>query len=159
MRHILGLLAGIVVAAAVLFGGGWAAQEAVRGAAQNVDPVKDGRLLVALGVMIVVGALVGLVLVGRLSPLAAFIPSMVLLAWTVVYALDVTRAADLAPTGASLQKELAQAGQGMQALLFSGVYGLLGVALFIPVLMPSRWSGPPREDVDDYEESSGQEYY
>src|SRR5262245_32780060 len=126
MRHVFGLFVGIVVAAAVLFGGGWAAQEALTKAAQNVDPIKDGRLLLALGAMIVVGLLVGLVLVGRLSPLAAFVPSMVLLAWTVVYALDVTRAADLAPAGASLQKDLAQAGQGMLTLLFSGVYALLG---------------------------------
>src|SRR3954453_18417330 len=98
MRHFFGLLLGVVVAAALLVGGGWASQEAVRGAAQSIDPVKDGRGLVAIGVIALVGVLLGLILVGRVSPLATFIPSMALLAWTVVYVLDVSRAVSLAPT-------------------------------------------------------------
>ncbi|MEU7880850.1 hypothetical protein ACGFIJ_21715 [Microbispora bryophytorum] len=157
MRHFFGLLLGVVVAAAVLLGGGWASQEAVRGAAQGVDPAKDTRMLIALGVMAVVGLLLGLVLVGRVSPLATFIPSMALLAWTVVYVLDVSRAASLVPTGPSVQAELLQAGRGMLMLLSTGVYGLLGVALFLPVLMPSRWARPEsdEEQEEEYEESFG----
>lgn len=157
MRHFFGLLLGVVVAAALLLGGGWASQEAVRGAAQSVDPAKDTRMLIALGVMAVVGLLLGLVLVGRVSPLAAFVPSMALLAWTVVYILDVSRAASLVPTGPSVQAELLQAGRGMLTLLSTGVYGLLGVALFLPVLMPSRWARPEQdeEQEEEYEESLG----
>ncbi|MEV0974068.1 hypothetical protein [Microtetraspora glauca] len=152
MRHFFGLLVGVLLAAALLFGGGWAAQEAVRGAAQNIEPFRDSRILIAFGVLAVVGLLLGLVLVGRMSPLAAFVPSMALLAWTVVYALDVSRAAGLAPTATSLHKEVVQAGHGMLALLSTGVYGMLGVALFLPVLMPSRWAGPPQDDEDEFEE-------
>ncbi|TQS27103.1 hypothetical protein [Microbispora sp. KK1-11] len=156
MRHFFGLLLGVVVAAALLLGGGWASQEAVRGAAQSIDPAKDTRMLIALGVMAVVGLLLGLVLVGRVSPLATFVPSMALLAWTVVYVLDVSRAASLLPTGPSVQAELLQAGRGMLTLLSTGVYGLLGVALFLPVLMPSRWARPePDEEQEEYEESFG----
>jgi hypothetical protein len=155
MRHFFGLLLGVVIAAALLLGGGWASQETVRGAAQNLDPAKDSRILIAIGVMAVVGLLVGLVLIGRVSPLATFVPSMVLLAWTVVYVLDVSRAAGLAPTGPSVQADLAQAGQGMLNLLSTGVYGMLGVALFVPVLMPSRWAGPMRDEEDEYEEQVG----
>ncbi|MEN3539191.1 hypothetical protein AAH991_29040 [Microbispora sp. ZYX-F-249] len=157
MRHFFGLLLGVVVAAALLLGGGWASQEAVRGAAQSIDPAKDTRMLIALGVMAVVGLLLGLVLVGRVSPLAAFVPSMALLAWTVVYVLDVSRAASLVPAGPSVQAELLQAGRGMLTLLSTGVYGLLGVALFLPVLMPSRWAGREREEEqeEEYEESLG----
>ncbi|MBB2740495.1 UNVERIFIED_ORG: hypothetical protein FHR35_000315 [Microbispora rosea subsp. rosea] len=156
MRHFFGLLLGVVVAAALLLGGGWASQEAVRGAAQSIDPAKDTRMLIALGVMAVVGLLLGLVLVGRVSPLATFVPSMALLAWTVVYVLDVSRAASLVPTGPSVQAELLQAGRGMLTLLSTGVYGLLGVALFLPVLMPSRWARPePDEEQEEYEESFG----
>jgi hypothetical protein len=151
MRHFLGLLLGVIVGAALLLGGGWAAQEAGRGAAQNLDPARDTRMLIAIGVMAVVGLLVALVLIRRVSPLATFIPSMVLLAWTVVYVLDVSRAAELAPTAVSLQPDIAQAGQGMLTLLSTGVYGMLGVALFVPVLMPSRWAGPVRDDDQDYE--------
>jgi hypothetical protein len=156
MRHFFGLLLGVVVAAALLLGGGWASQEAVRGAAQSIDPAKDTRMLIALGVMAVVGLLLGLVLVGRVSPLATFVPSMALLAWTVVYVLDVSRAASLVPTGPSVHAELLQAGRGMLTLLSTGVYGLLGVALFLPVLMPSRWARPePDEEQEEYEESFG----
>lgn len=156
MRHFFGLLLGVVVAAALLLGGGWASQEAVRGAAQSVDPAKDTRMLIALGVMAVVGLLLGLVLVGRVSPLATFVPSMALLAWTVVYVLDVSRAASLVPSGPSVQAELLQAGRGMLMLLSTGVYALLGVALFLPVLMPSRWARPePDEEQEEYEESYG----
>ncbi|MEU7695138.1 hypothetical protein OHB01_26975 [Microbispora hainanensis] len=156
MRHFFGLLLGVVVAAALLLGGGWASQELVRGAAQIVDPAKDTRMLIAVGAMAVVGLLLGLVLVGRVSPLATFVPSMALLAWTVVYVLDVSRAASLVPTGPSVQAELLQAGRGMLMLLSTGVYALLGVALFLPVLMPSRWARPERdEEEEEYEESYG----
>lgn len=155
MRHFFGLLLGVVVAAALLVGGGWASQEAVRGAVQNVDPVRDTRMLIALGVMVVVGLLLGLVLVTRVSPLSTFVPSMALLAWTVVYLLDVSRAASLVPTGPSVHAELLQAGRGALTLLSTGVYALLGIALFLPVLMPSRWSRPEREEEEEYEESLG----
>ncbi|GGO23062.1 hypothetical protein GCM10010116_46530 [Microbispora rosea subsp. aerata] len=156
MRHFFGLLLGVVVAAALLLGGGWASQEAVRGAAQSIDPARDTRMLIALGVMAAVGLLLGLVLVARVSPLAAFVPSMALLAWTVVYVLDVSRAASLVPTGSSVHAELLQAGRGMLTLLSTGVYGMLGIALFLPVLMPSRWAGPERdEEEEEYEESLG----
>ncbi|MFF4776460.1 hypothetical protein ACFY05_26720 [Microtetraspora fusca] len=154
MRHFFGLLVGALLAAVLLFGGGWAAQELVRGAVDNVTPSGDTRMLVALGMVAVVGLLLGLVLVRRTSPLAAFVPSMVLLAWTVVYALDVARAADLAPTASSLHAEVVQAGKGMITLLSTGVYGALGVALFLPVLMPSRWASPPRDEEDEFEEQS-----
>jgi hypothetical protein len=155
MRHFFGLLLGVVVAAAVLLGGGWASQEVGRGAAQNLDPSRDWRMMTAIGVVAVVGLLLGLVLVTRVSPLAAFIPSLVLLAWTVVYILDVSRATGLAPTGPSVQVELAEAGRGMLTLLSTGVLGMLGVALFVPVLMPSRWAGPVRDEEEEYEETVG----
>src|SRR5690606_41895374 len=77
-----GLWLGFVVAGAVLLGGGWAAQVAARAAAQELDPVQDTRILIAFGVMAVLGLLIGLILVTRVSPLAAFVPSIVLLAWT-----------------------------------------------------------------------------
>ncbi|MBP2703729.1 hypothetical protein JOL79_07925 [Microbispora sp. RL4-1S] len=156
MRHFFGLLLGVVVAAAVLLGGGWASQEAVRGAAQSIDPAKDTRLLIAIGVMAAVGLLLALVIACRVSPLATFLPSMALLAWTVVYILDVSRAASLVPAGASVQQDLAEAGRGMLTLLSTGVYGMLGVALFVPVLMPSRWvRADGDDDQEEYDEGLG----
>ena len=152
MRHVFGLLIGVVVTAVLLIGGGWAAQEAARGVSQNLDPVTDTRMLIAISVMAVLGLLLGLMLVRRPSPLVTFVPSIVLLSWTLVYALDVSLATGFAPTGAAVQQELAQAGKGAITLLSTGVYGLFGVALFIPVLMPSRWAAAPRDEEEEQEE-------
>jgi hypothetical protein len=158
MRHVFGFVIGVVVAAVVLFGAGWASQAAAQGAARAVTPLNDGRILAGLGVMLIVGLIVGLVLVGRISPLATFVPSMVLLAWTVVYVIDVDRAKSLAPVGTSLQADLAQAGAGMEQLLATGVFGMLGLALFLPVFMPTRWASRRHAD-EDFEESQDSSYY
>ncbi|WP_283136946.1 hypothetical protein [Rhizohabitans arisaemae] len=141
MRHVFGLIVGAAVAAALLYGAGWAYPQMTRVGSPLIQPIDDTRLLTALGALAGIGLLVGLVSAVRMSPLAAFVPSVVLLSWTVVFLLDMERAAALAPAG--------PIGDGMQSLLESGIYGLLGIALFIPVLMPSRWSRPDYDDDDD----------
>ncbi|WP_285777067.1 hypothetical protein [Microtetraspora sp. NBRC 13810] len=153
----MGLLVGVVVTAVLLAGGGWATQEAM---AQAATPAPGGApLWIALGSMAGVGLVLGLVVAGRISPLAAFVPSMVLLAWTVVYALDANRALSLVPGDPTLHEVILQAAKGATALLTTGVLGLVGVALFVPVLMPSRWSGREEADEEDYEESTEAGYY
>jgi ABC-type branched-subunit amino acid transport system permease subunit len=114
---------------------------------------------IALGAMAAVGLVLGLVVAGRVSPLAAFVPSMVLLAWTVIYALDVNRALSLIPSEPSVNQIIRDAGFGAKTMLTTGVFALLGVALFIPGLMPSRWSRQ-RDDLDEeYEPASESTYY
>ncbi|MFB9247552.1 hypothetical protein ACFFWE_04895 [Sphaerisporangium melleum] len=158
MRHFLGLLLGVVVTGILLAGTGWASQDAARGvvngAAAAVDPVRDTTALIGLGAMLAAGLVLGLVVAGRVSPLATFIPSMALLAWTVVYLLDVHRALGLVPADPSMSPEIVQAGKGMQNLLAEGVYAMIGIALFIPVLMPSRWAGRQRDMEEGYDEES-----
>ncbi|WP_248959175.1 hypothetical protein [Sphaerisporangium perillae] len=160
MRHFLGLLLGVVVTAVLLAGTGWASQDAARGVvsgvAATIDPARDTKALVGLGAMLAAGLILGLVVAGRVSPLATFVPSMVLLAWTVIYTLDVNRALSLAPTDPSMHPMIVQAGKGMQDLLAKGVFAMLGIALFIPVLMPSRWAGRRRDLGEDYEEETAQ---
>ncbi|MCW2879871.1 MAG: hypothetical protein JWQ95_3971 [Sphaerisporangium sp.] len=163
MRHFLGLLVGVVVTAVLLAGAGWASQDAVRGLASTaggvagaVDPVRDTKALIGLGAMLAAGLVLGLVVAGRISPLATFVPSMVLLAWTVIYALDVNRALGLAPTDPSMNPIIVQTGKGMQDLLGKGILAMLGIALFIPVLMPSRWAGRERQPDQGYEEESAE---
>ncbi|GAA2209122.1 hypothetical protein GCM10009850_045800 [Nonomuraea monospora] len=157
MRHLGGLLIGLVVTAAVLLGGGWAVQQAVGTAAAN--PPDSQKMWIALGAMAAVGLVVGLVMAGRISPLATFVPSLVLLAWTVVYALDMNRALSFVPTEPSVNQIVREAGLGAKALLTTGVLALLGVALFIPVLMPSRWSRRDDELDEDYESTPEGSYY
>jgi hypothetical protein len=152
MRHVFGLLGGILLTAALLLGTGWAGQGIAQQAVGQSALLERPQALIGLGVMAVAGLLVGLVLATRVSPLAVFVPSIVLLAWTVVYVLDVNRAMSLAPVAASLPQDVIRAGHGMRSLLASGVYLMMGIALFVPVLMPSRWAGPEDED-DDYDET------
>lgn len=167
MRHFVGLLVGVVVAAALLVGAGWAVQETVAAAVtgpgigetpvgETVPPVAEAgaRLWIALGGMAGAGLLIGLVMAGRISPLAAFVPSMVLLAWSVVYALDPARAISIVPDDLLVHEILEQAGRGMITLLTTGVYGMLGIALFVPVLLPSRWARGEGDDEDGATEST-----
>lgn len=143
--------------AAVLGGGGWAVQQTFGGAA--AAPPEDQKLWIALGAMAAVGLVVGLVTAGRISPVATFIPSMVLLAWTVVYALDVNRALSLIPSEPSVDQIIRDAGLGVRTMLTTGVFALLGVALFIPVLMPSRWARRHDDEDEDYETEQEGGYY
>ncbi|MEV0821814.1 hypothetical protein [Nonomuraea rubra] len=157
LRHLGGLLVGLLVTAAVLGGGGWAVQQAVGNAAAN--PPDNQGIWIALGAMAAVGLVAGLVTAGRISPLATFVPSMVLLAWTVVYALDMNRALSFIPAEPSVNQIIRDAGFGARTLLTTGVYALLGVILFIPVLMPSRWSRRDDELDEDYETTPEGSYY
>ncbi|MGW4796288.1 hypothetical protein ACWEPC_28090 [Nonomuraea sp. NPDC004297] len=151
------MLVGLVVTAAVLGGGGWAVQQAAANAAAT--PPVDQKLWIALGAMAAVGLVAGLVMAGRISPMATFVPSLVLLAWTVVYALDANRALSFVPVEPSVNQIVRDIGTGARTLLTTGVYALLGVALFIPVLMPSRWSRRDDDLDDDYEATPEGSYY
>jgi hypothetical protein len=159
MRHFLGLLLGVVVAAGLLFGGGWATQRAL-GQAATPATANGAPLWIALAIMAGIGLILGLVVAGRVSPLAAFVPALILLAWTVVYALDITRAMSLVPDEPTMHSVLLEAGRGAQTLLNTGVLAMLGVLLFIPVLLPSRWAGrQDREDDDAFEETTEAGYF
>ncbi|MBG0817773.1 hypothetical protein [Planomonospora sp. ID82291] len=164
MRHVFGLLIGLVVTAVLLLGAGWAAAEmglALQPAQGVAPPVAGtGQNWAAPAAMAGIGLLLGLVVVGRVSPVASFIPSLVLLSWTVVYVLDAGRGLGFLPVNPTFHEALLQAGRGMRILLTTGVYALVGVALFLPVLLPSRWAGSGGdEDDDEYEESNGRSSY
>lgn len=151
VRHVVGSLLGILVTAVLLGGGGWAVRQAQAGA--GAVPLGGQPVWPALGAMAVVGLVIGSVVAGRVSPLAAFVPSTVLLAWSVVYALDMDRALALVPRGPAVSALFREAGAGNQWLLASGVHALLGTLLFLPVLMPSRWvreEEPARERERSY---------
>ncbi|GII93785.1 hypothetical protein [Sinosporangium siamense] len=156
MRHFIGFLIGLVVTAALLVGGGWSVSE-IANAVPATGPTDSDRLWTGLGVMAAVGLVLGIVAIGPISPLASFVPSIVLLSWTVVFALDTPRALSIIPRDSSLHEVLLTAGVGNLALLRTGLFGLLGVLLFVPVLLPSRWAPRHADGEDDDESESG--YY
>lgn len=73
------------------------------------------------------------VAVRRVSPLAAGLPGLALIAWTVVYGFNVARAVRYIPLRAGAF------GDGFEAMLFNGLLAVAGVVLVVPLLIPSRW--------------------
>jgi hypothetical protein len=136
MRHWIGVVLAIALAAALFFGAAWgmtrlAALPAHGGSMTSI------RGLTSLGAMAGVGLLLGILIAApRISPLATGLPGLVLLAWTALYALSTTRAVRLIP----LKKE--PYGAGFHVLLASGVALLLGFAMIFPLFVPSRWRPP-----------------
>ena len=81
--------------------------------------------------MLGVGLLAGLLIaVPRISPLAAGLPGLALLAWTGLYLSSVRHAVQYIPLTTRPY------GAGFEALLFDGVLALAGVVLVIPLFVP-----------------------
>ena len=78
--------------------------------------------------------------VPRISPLAAGLPGLALLAWTGLYLFSVRHAVQYIPLKTRAY------GAGFEAMLFDGVLALAGLAMIIPLFVPSRWRGRGRGD-------------
>jgi len=157
MRHLAGFVLAIVLAAAIFFGATWGYLRLLRvpvvnGAAATL-PAGGGSLLHQQHVLLAFAALAGVglltgicVAVPRISPLAAGLPGLGLIAWTVVYLMNVGRAVRYIPLKADAF------GDGFEAMLINGILGAAGLAMIIPLFIPSRWrSGavPAYEDLGD----------
>jgi hypothetical protein len=144
MRHVIGFVLAIVLAAAVFFGGAWGYLRLLRipvvnGAAAAL-PAGGGSLLHSSNVLYAFAAVAGtgllaglLVAVPRISPLAAGLPGLALIAWTVLYLVRVHRAVQYIPLKSDAF------GAGFEAMLFNGVLAAAGFVLIIPLFIPSRW--------------------
>jgi hypothetical protein len=150
MRHLYGIALAVVLSAAVFFGGGWGfhrLHSTVPNATATALPAGGGSLLHATGLLLALGALAGtavlaglLIIIPRVSPLAAGLPGVGLIAWTVLYAVSVARAVHYIPMKANAF------GAGFEAMGISGVLGAAGIVLVMPLFVPSRWR---RRLVDD----------
>jgi hypothetical protein len=140
MRHLIGAVLAIVMAAAVFFAGSWGYLKLLSGSAKGTLPAGSGSLihdhavLEGFGVLLAVGLLAGiLMVVPMISPLAAGLPGLALLAWTGLYLFSVRRAIQYVPLKSQTYST------GFEALLFDGVLALAGLAMIIPLFVPSRW--------------------
>jgi hypothetical protein len=141
MRHLVGVLLAIVMAAAVFFAASWGYLKLLIGpAGLGTLPAGGGSLLhnhavlEGFGVLLGVGLIAGLLIAApRISPLAAGLPGLVLLAWTGLYLFSVRRAVHYIPL------KTRPYGTGFEAMLFDGVLALAGLAMIIPLFIPSRW--------------------
>jgi hypothetical protein len=143
MRHLMGVVLAIVMAAVVFFAASWGYLKLLIGPAGSGSgglPAGGGSLLHNHAVLEGFGALLGAALVAglliaapRVSPLAAGLPGLVLLAWTGLYLFSVRRAVQYIPLKSKSY------GAGFEAMLFDGVLALIGLAMVIPLFVPSRW--------------------
>jgi hypothetical protein len=143
MRHLVGVMLAIVMAAAVFFAASWGYLKLLIGpAGLGRLPAGGGSLLhnhavlEGFGALLGVGLLAGLLMaVPRISPLAAGLPGLAMLAWTGLYLFSVRHAVQYIPLKSQAY------GTGFAALLFDGVLALAGLAMIVPLFVPSRWRG------------------
>jgi hypothetical protein len=144
---------------ALFFGGAWGyvrllSLSGLSGKASAL-PAAGGSLLshanvlYALAAVVATGLLIGIsVAVPWISPVASGLPGLLLIAWTGLYLASVSRATELIPLRSH------SFGAGWEALLFSGTLGELGLAMVIPMFVPSRWrrrrDEPETAEADDY---------
>jgi len=144
MRHLVGVALAIVLAVAVFFAASWGYLKLLIAPATLGGPLpaNGGSLLHHHAVLEGFGALLGvslvaglLIAVPRISPLAAGLPGLALLAWTGLYLFSVRHAVQYIPLKTRAY------GSGFEAMLFDGVLALAGLAMIIPLFIPSRWRG------------------
>ena len=140
MRHLVGIALAIVMAVAVFFAGAWGYQWLLRASSVSVLPadggslLSDHRTLAALIAVALTGMLAGiLVTAPRISPLAAGLPGLLLLGWTVLYVVSTRHAVGLVPLKSHAY------GAALEAMLRNGILGAAGLAMIVPLLVPSRW--------------------
>jgi len=144
MRHLVSVILAIAMAAAVFFAASWGYLKLLTGSGKfGTLPAGGGSLLhdrtvvEGFGALLAVGLVAGiLIAVPRISPLASGLPGLVLLAWTGLYLYSARRAVQYIPFKTRVY------GSGFEDMLFDGVLALAGLAMIIPLFVPSRWRGP-----------------
>src|SRR3984893_2271083 len=140
MRHLIVVALAIVMAAAVFFAGSWGYLKLLSGSAKGTLPAGSGSLihdhavLEGFGVLLAVGLLAGILMVlPMISPLAAGLPGLALLAWTGLYLASARRAVYYIPLKSQVY------GAGVEDLVVDGGLALAGLVMIIPLFVPSRW--------------------
>jgi hypothetical protein len=145
MRHLLGIVLAVVTAAAVFFGGSWGFLKLLLSPTRSsallpgsVSLIHNHAVLEGVGALLGVGLVIGIMIAApRISPLASGLPGLVMLAWTGLYLFDAPRAVQYIPL------KTQNYGPGFEDLLIDGVLALAGLAMIIPLFVPSRWRGGP----------------
>jgi hypothetical protein len=133
MRHWIGFGLAAALAATLFFGAGWGITRLSALPAEGLT-MTSIRGLSSLGAVAGAGLLLGILIAApRVSPLAAGLPGLVLLAWTALFSVSGTLAVKLIPMGQD------PSGAGLHAALMNGVAALLGFAMIFPLFVPSRW--------------------
>jgi len=157
MRHRIGLVLAVIMAGVLFFPGAWGYLRLLRlpAPADQLSnlPAGGGSLLSDHHVLLALAALIGTMLLAgiliampRISPLAAGLPGLLLIGWTALYLVSVRQGVDLIPLRAD------PFGAGFEAMLFNGVLGAVGLAMIIPMFVPSRWRVRRAGEIQDIPE-------
>ena len=156
MRHRIGIVLAVIMTGVLFFPGAWGYLRLLRlpaPADQLSDlPAGGGSLISEHHVLLALAAVAGtallagiLVAAPRISPLAAGLPGLLLLGWTGLYLANVRQGVDLIPLRSD------PFGAGFEAMLFNGVLGAAGLAMIVPMFVPSRWRTRPLTGIADDE--------
>jgi hypothetical protein len=144
MRHLFGIILGIAMGAALFFGGGWGFHGLNVLALSTSPHLTSNTALVSLGALLATGLLLGVLMaVPQISPLATAVPGVAALAVTAMYVVSPSHTLRLIPLKHS------NFGFGAHAMLVTGVYAALGIAMLVPLFVPSRWR---RREISEDEE-------
>jgi hypothetical protein len=150
MRHVIGFVLALAVSAALFFGGGYGLSrfselQSGRGM-RSVTAWTNLHNVLPLAALIGTALLLGILLAVRhVSALATGLPGLALIGWSALVLLRGAHALIHIPMSGS------RYAAGFSTMLSSGVLLLLGVAMIIPIFMPSRWRSNVTE-VEDYSE-------
>ena len=141
MRHLIGILLAVVMAGVLFFAGAWGYLRLTtlttplsRLPAGGGSLLSDHHMLAGLIAVAATGLLAGILIAApRISPLAAGLPGLLLLGLTGLYLVNVRHAVHLIPLKSHL------AGAGFEAMLVHGILGAAGLAMIVPMFVPSRW--------------------
>ncbi|HEY6279503.1 MAG TPA: hypothetical protein VIX86_24595 [Streptosporangiaceae bacterium] len=148
MRHLIGIILAIVLAAALYLGAGWGVAH-ITVIVIHSQSLTSTTGLIALAALLGTGLFLGILLAVRaISPLATGLPGLVLLGWTALLVVSMHRALTWVPLQAH------SFGYGFRSLLASGALAALGAAMIVPLFIPSRWHGSHVEDGDEDGEDS-----
>jgi hypothetical protein len=148
MRHLIGIVLAIIMAGALFFGAAWGYLRLTAGTPRVLPSsgslLSDHRVLFAMAAVAGTGLLAGLLVAApRISPLAAGLPGLGLIALTALYLVSVHRAVQLIPLKSHAY------GAGFEAMLAAGILGAAGLAMIVPMFVPSRWRARVRADAAD----------
>ena len=152
MRHLYGTALAVAMIAIMFFAGSWGYLRLLKLPVPPGQlaalPAGGGSLLGNSSMLLALAAVAGtavlaglLVMLPRISPLAAGLPGLLLLAWTALYLVSVRRAVAFIPLRSHAF------GAGWEGLLFNGVLGAAGAVLVFPLFIPSRWRAARVADV------------
>jgi hypothetical protein len=149
MRHLIGVILALAMSAALFFGAGlgiWRIT-ALSGSASGlgVGALGSTTNLVPLAALLGAGLLLGvLLLVPRASPLGTGLPGLLLLGWSGWLVVRGKHVLTYVPMAGS------HYAAGFTAMLGSGVLIFLGLAMIVPLFVPSRWRRATTE-VNDFD--------